>query len=127
MHLFRVRRFETLYLLGNLETGKSKKESYASLRFRTEVLVGQEGTVWDRRRQIETIGDTWQQIAPVGDCLAQKATRGAGGQQKATIGDIQRRELEEGLEERSVCSGGSTVLIQGSGQIKFAVGREGCR
>jgi hypothetical protein len=58
------RRHTTHHLLGNLETGKSKKEFCASLRFRAKTSVigtksdriGQNRTVWDSRGQIRTTG-----------------------------------------------------------------------
>jgi len=100
---------EAFYLLGNLETGKSKKEFCASLRFRTEKVVA--GTKWDTIGQFGTTADRFGQSgtlstdcdgatrchkrpqkatktkARAGDSWRQKTTIGDSGKQKATKGD----------------------------------------
>jgi len=62
---------ETFYLLGNIETGESKKEFCASLRFQTEKSCchsmpqkaskghkkQQKATESHKKRQLETVGD----------------------------------------------------------------------
>jgi hypothetical protein len=85
---FRLRRQKTLHLLGNLETGKSKKEFCASLRFRSEKSCA--GTKSDRIGQFGTAADRFGQSGTTRDKLGQcesmplNASKGHKKQQKAT-------------------------------------------
>jgi len=92
---FRVRRRKPLHLLGNLETGKSKREFCAPLRFRSE-----ESRCWDKKGQI---GTDWERLGEngttsdkrkVGNSWRQKTTRGYKSQQKATVSDNWRQESQ---------------------------------
>ena len=94
---FRARRRKTLHLLGNLETGKSKKEFCTSRRFRIgkscRDKMGQNRTVWDRLGQSGTLsrdcdGATRCHKKP------RKATRGHEKQQKATESHKNKRRAE---------------------------------
>jgi hypothetical protein len=112
---FRVRRRKTLHLLGNLETGKSKKEFCASLRFRIEKSccrdkMGQNRTVWDNWGQIRRRWDSLGQSGTLStDCdgatrchkKPQKATKGHEKQQRATESHKNKSESRRQLTTKN--------------------------